>query len=240
VEKKKGRRSAMAAEETKNLIMTVAADMFCELGYERVSIRNISDRAGVSHSLIRHHFGSKEQIWYGISDHMHAYMQKYIMHLLSQLPEDTPANIKLYRFATEMLANLLINRQPMQLIADAMRQENEFFDYFIDSKGEIECIVMALVSEYNQGRSESEQFNMHELKWQMMLYAYGSACMMPMLKEAWSEVTQIDDECLLKHWQLFEQLTAHKLQITEQDRLKPSKVSDLVYHVKCDWGECPM
>ncbi|GAL04420.1 transcriptional regulator TetR family [Photobacterium aphoticum] len=67
-EKKQGRRSAQAAEETKLHIMTVAADMFCELGYERVSLRNISDRAGVSHSLIRHHFGSKEKIWHSISD----------------------------------------------------------------------------------------------------------------------------------------------------------------------------
>ncbi|GAL29579.1 transcriptional regulator TetR family [Vibrio variabilis] len=240
MEKKKGRRSAMAAEETKNLIMTVAAEMFCELGYERVSIRNISERAGVSHSLIRHHFGSKEQIWYGISDHMHAYMQKYILNLLEQLPEDTPANIKLYRFACEMLANLMVVRQPIQLIADAMRQENEFFDYFIDSKGEIECIVMALVDKYNQDRSDGEHFEMRELKWQMMLYAYGSACMMPMLKETWSEEATEEDECLLKHWQLFEQLTAHMLQVEAKDRLTPTKVTDLIYHVECDWGECPM
>ncbi|MCJ2378178.1 TetR/AcrR family transcriptional regulator [Vibrio sp. ZSDZ34] len=240
MEKKKGRRSAMAAEETKNLIMTVAAQMFCELGYERVSIRNISERAGVSHSLIRHHFGSKEQIWYGISDHMHAYMQKYILHLLEQLPEDIPTNVKLYRFSVEMLAHIMVVREPIQLIADAMRQENEFFDYFVDGKGEIECIVKALVDKYNQGRADDDRLNRQELKWQMMLYAHGSACMMPMLKETWSEVTQDEDECLLKHWQLFEQLTAAKLHVDKQYRLNPDKVSDLVHHVECGWEECPI
>lgn len=126
MEKRKGRRSATAAEETKILILTAAADMFCELGFERVTIRNISERAGVSHSLIRHHFGSKEQIWYSVSDHLHAYMQKYMLHMLGQLPEGTPANVKLYRFAVEMLAQLIVLRQPIQLMVDAMRQENNF------------------------------------------------------------------------------------------------------------------
>lgn len=60
-EKKQGRRSAKDAEETRFLIMGVAADMFCEQGYDSVSLRNISEKAGVSHSLIRHHFGSKRK-----------------------------------------------------------------------------------------------------------------------------------------------------------------------------------
>ncbi|ASI91632.1 TetR/AcrR family transcriptional regulator [Vibrio mediterranei] len=238
MEKKKGRRSATAAEETKNLIMTVAAEMFCELGYERVSIRNISERAGVSHSLIRHHFGSKEQIWYGISDHLHAYMQKYIRYLLDQLPEDTPANVKVYRFAVGMLAHCIVIPQPIQLIADAMRQENEFFDYFIDSTGEIESIVFKLVNDYN-ANSPQTPLIMHELKWKLMMFAHGSACMLPMLKETWSQETTDLDECLVKHWSLFEAQVANELSIGEQDRLKPKKIDELVYQVECDWGECP-
>jgi AcrR family transcriptional regulator len=49
-EKKQGRRSAQDAQQTKTDILQVAAELFCELGYERVSLRNISDKAGVSHS----------------------------------------------------------------------------------------------------------------------------------------------------------------------------------------------
>ena len=57
-ERKQGRRSAQAAEETKGEILCVAGELFCGLGYERVSLRQISEKAGVSHSLIRHHFGN--------------------------------------------------------------------------------------------------------------------------------------------------------------------------------------
>ncbi|WP_313897284.1 TetR/AcrR family transcriptional regulator [Vibrio qingdaonensis] len=239
MEKKKGRRSAMAAEETKNLIMTVAAEMFCELGYERVSIRNISEKAGVSHSLIRHHFGSKEKIWYCISDHLHAYMQKYILHLLDELPENTPANVKLYRFSVEMLAHIIVIRQPIQLIADAMRQENEFFDYFIDSHGEIESVVNKLVDAYNVSHSETP-LNMVELKWQMMMYAHGAACMLPMLKATWAEETQDLDACLVKHWSMFENQVACRFDIAAADRLTPSKLEDLVHKVECGWKETPL
>ena len=77
-EKKQGRRSAKDAEETRFQILRVAAEMFCDLGYERESLRNISEKAGVSHSLIRHHFGSKDKIWYAVSDCLHDYIQRYI------------------------------------------------------------------------------------------------------------------------------------------------------------------
>lgn len=107
--RKQGRRSAEAAEQTKCLILKVAADMFCELGYERVSLRNISEKAGVSHSLIRHHFGSKEKIWQAVSDAMDEFLQNYMAGLINEMPENTPSNRKIYLFMVRMLAFALVN-----------------------------------------------------------------------------------------------------------------------------------
>lgn len=92
--RKQGRRSAEAAEQTKCMILKVAADMFCELGYERISLRNISEKAGVSHSLIRHHFGSKEKIWQAVSDGMDEFLQLYMAELINQMPQEMPSNRK--------------------------------------------------------------------------------------------------------------------------------------------------
>ena len=55
-EKRQGRRSAEDALKTRFIILTVAADLFCEFGYAKVSLRQISDKAGVSHSLLRHQY----------------------------------------------------------------------------------------------------------------------------------------------------------------------------------------
>jgi TetR/AcrR family transcriptional regulator len=41
----------------------VALSLFAEREFEGVSVRDIAERAGTTHGLIRHHFGSKEGVW---------------------------------------------------------------------------------------------------------------------------------------------------------------------------------
>ncbi|MEF1290711.1 TetR/AcrR family transcriptional regulator, partial [Vibrio sp. M260118] len=177
-ERKQGRRSAQDAEKTKCEIMRVATELFCELGYERVSLRNISDKAGVSHSLIRHHFGSKEQIWYAISDGLHLYMEKYMQTIIKEMAQDAPSNVKLYEFTVRLLAQMLVFKQPMQIIADAVRQEDALFDYFIDNSGDIERLIYNLADEYNEQHSDS-QIKIWEIKWQMIMFAHSAASLEP-------------------------------------------------------------
>ena len=129
-ERKQGRRSAQDAEQTKAEILQVAAELFCELGYERVSLRNISEKAGVSHSLIRHHFGSKEKIWHDISDELHDFIVKYVATVYQKIPKTAPANVQLFEFTKRMMAYMLLFKRPVQLIADAVRQEDALLDYF--------------------------------------------------------------------------------------------------------------
>ncbi len=148
--KNSGRRCAQDALKTRYHIITIAAELFCELGYSRVSLRHISEKAGVPHSLIRHHNGCKEKIWHSISDGLHDYMIRYMQTVLQAMPAETPVNVKLYTFLMRMLANGLIIKQPIQLIADAVRQEDKLFDYFLDTSGEIERLVESLADDYNR------------------------------------------------------------------------------------------
>ena len=231
-ERKQGRRSAQDAEKTKCEIMRVATELFCELGYERVSLRNISEKAGVSHSLIRHHFGSKEKIWYAISDGLHEYMASYMRVMLENMPENATSNVKLYQFSVRLLAHLLIHMQPMQLIADAVRQEDALFDYFLDSKGDLENIIYSLADDYNASNPDAT-IKIWEIKWQMMMFAHGAASLGPFMKETWIDETEDYDECLLKHWSLYNQLMLDKFKVPEEFALHPKVVADLVYDHPC-------
>ncbi|MBY7666757.1 MULTISPECIES: TetR/AcrR family transcriptional regulator [Vibrio] len=233
--KRQGRRSATDAQKTKRDILVVAADLFCELGYARVSLRTISEKAGVSHSLLRHHFGSKEQIWRSISDGLHLYMENYLRHILKEIPANTTANVQLYLFIVRLLAHMLTVKQPIQLIADAVRQEDALFDYFIDSAGEIEQIVEQLAEQYNREFSATP-IKVWEIKWQMIMYAHGAASLTPFLKETWSDETQDVNQCLLKHWQLFNDLMITKLHIDEAQTLCPNSINELLYDIECDWA----
>ncbi|WP_158088648.1 TetR/AcrR family transcriptional regulator [Thermoactinospora rubra] len=64
----RGRRPAAVAETTRRSILEAALTSFAERGYEAVSLRDIAERAGIAHGLIRHHFGGKDALWRAVVD----------------------------------------------------------------------------------------------------------------------------------------------------------------------------
>ncbi|WED24341.1 TetR/AcrR family transcriptional regulator [Vibrio sp. JC009] len=231
-ERKQGRRSAQAAEETKIQILTTAANMFCESGYEKVSLRNISEAAGVSHSLIRHHFGSKEQIWYAISDKLHEYMQAYIFGLLEHFGSDLPANVLIYKFSAHLHAHMLLVPKPMQFTADVVRQEDKFFDYMVDGHGKIEHIFDGLVNKFNQEHPD-DQVNMWEQKWQLITSAHGAISLRPFMKEIWPGCDL--DQQLLNHWRIFNKQIAHTFLIPEDQVINTDNLRSLLLPMAECW-----
>ncbi|MEO0600719.1 MAG: helix-turn-helix domain-containing protein [Myxococcota bacterium] len=59
----KGRQSAEVARQTKHAILKAAGRQFAAQGFRATSVRDIAAEAGTTHGLIRHHFGSKEELW---------------------------------------------------------------------------------------------------------------------------------------------------------------------------------
>ncbi|OLF53431.1 TetR/AcrR family transcriptional regulator [Pseudomonas chlororaphis] len=51
------------SEQTRTEILQTALDLFSTRGFAAVSLRDIADRVGVNHAMIRYHFGSKEELW---------------------------------------------------------------------------------------------------------------------------------------------------------------------------------
>ncbi len=53
----------MRSFKTRERIMSAARKAFAEEGFEAASIRDIAAEVDVTHTLIRYHFGSKEELW---------------------------------------------------------------------------------------------------------------------------------------------------------------------------------
>lgn len=66
----KKRREQQRAIETKQSILAAALREFGDKGFDGASTREISDKAGVNHRLIGHHFGSKELLWEATAKHV--------------------------------------------------------------------------------------------------------------------------------------------------------------------------
>lgn len=58
-----GRPPGADADKTRTAILDAALQAFAERGFEGASIREITGSIGVGHNLVRHYFGSKEDLW---------------------------------------------------------------------------------------------------------------------------------------------------------------------------------
>ena len=232
-ERKQGRRSAQTAEETKCKILCAAGNLFCELGYERVSLRNISEQAGVSHSLIRYHFGSKENIWYAVNDALHSFITEYIERLISDLPEDKSAAIQLYQFIVRLLALLLIESRPVQFAADTVRQEGEFSEYFLNKHDNKEELLEALLAAHKCANNDCS-IDLWEIKWLLISSAHAAATLKPILNVIWKEQTTDPEVALYNHWALFNRQIAALLNIPKQEMLHPQDLKGLLLPYKCE------
>jgi TetR/AcrR family transcriptional regulator len=66
---RQGRQTDETAERTKEAIIKAAVSEFGEHGFEGASLRDIASCAGTTHGLIRHHFGSKDEIFKACVDY---------------------------------------------------------------------------------------------------------------------------------------------------------------------------
>lgn len=116
--KRKRNRQAEASAETRTRILDAAVSAFTEQGYNATSIREVSQRAGMSHTGVLHHFPDKAAL-------LEAVLDRYLAQGLQQVELDPtdglsvlnglvviarhdvedPASLRMYRMlSTEALA----------------------------------------------------------------------------------------------------------------------------------------
>lgn len=58
-----GGARAEQKQQTQSRVLQAALERFAEVGFEAASVRDIAQAAGLSHAVIRLHYGSKEELW---------------------------------------------------------------------------------------------------------------------------------------------------------------------------------
>ncbi len=229
VDKRSGRQSAEAAAQTKRSILCAAADLFSQKGFDKVSVREISDAAGVSHGLIRHHFGSKEQIWHRICDEIHRYIQGLMETLVEEADPALPPNRRLFEMMVRLMASLLVDPRPSRLAASAMGSKEELYDYLYDRTGHTEKVFLAEL-ERTQEAGYLTESNMAEVKWFCCMFSDAPATLRPLLTQTYGSD---NDQALLAHWRLFARLIASLLGIPESEIPNPKDLRELMVKGTC-------
>ena len=88
--KRKGKQSAEVADETRRAILDAAGQQFAAHGFSGTSLRDIAEAAGTTHGLIRHHFGSKDDLWRAVVDDFVGQMVARHLPLIQRLEHDDP------------------------------------------------------------------------------------------------------------------------------------------------------
>jgi AcrR family transcriptional regulator len=60
---KRKRNSQKRGDDVRERVLQAALECFGAFGFEGASTRAVADRAGVSHTLVLYHFGSKDDLW---------------------------------------------------------------------------------------------------------------------------------------------------------------------------------
>ena len=100
--KRKGKQSAEVAHQTRRKILEAAGQQFAANGFGATGLRDIAEAAGATHGLIRHHFGTKEDLWRAVVDDFIGQMLARHLPLMQRIQEDDPVAL-LKAFATNYI-----------------------------------------------------------------------------------------------------------------------------------------
>ncbi|RCV89795.1 TetR/AcrR family transcriptional regulator [Billgrantia montanilacus] len=102
-------------EQTRLRIMEAATDLFVEQGFSSVTMSQLASAAGVTKSLIHHHFGSKEKLWEAVKEHAFA---QYFSAQMAMLEEAGEPDAELLRASVEAYFHYLkANPKAVRLFA---------------------------------------------------------------------------------------------------------------------------
>ena len=130
VARKKGKQSSEVAEQTKAEIIAAATHLFSTKGFDATGLREIAEQSGLTHGTIRHHFGSKFDIWKAVADQVFACYQE---RLFPVLMDATQSDRPLEAFRQVVRAFIAVsNENPTfaRLLTREGTSNNERYEYF--------------------------------------------------------------------------------------------------------------
>ena len=98
-----GKQSRQVAEKTKQKILIAALKVFAKEGYPDAKLRAIAAKAGTTHNLIRHHFGSKDDLWKAVVDYGLAMRENRLREIIAAGQKMAPIDLLKKTIASHIL-----------------------------------------------------------------------------------------------------------------------------------------
>lgn len=130
--KRIGRPPGADADKTKAALLDAALKAFAERGFEGASIREITGSVGVGHNLVRHYFGSKDDLWRAAVGHGLEPAAARIIEMLDPLAEQE-FDVTLRAGLESLLEEVAANPDAFRLfLTEALRGGDRFDQIYED------------------------------------------------------------------------------------------------------------
>ncbi len=127
-----GRPPGADADKTKAALLDAALAAFADRGFDGASIREITGAVGVGHNLVRHYFGSKDDLWRAAVVHGLEPAAARIIETLSE-PASLPLGATLRAGLELLMEEAAANPEAFRLfIAEALRGGPRFEQIYDD------------------------------------------------------------------------------------------------------------
>jgi len=226
----RGRRSVKESVKTREHILVVSTCLFCEHGYEAVSLRRISQQAGVSHASVSHHFGTKENLWDEVGNYLHLYMQLELKALIEHIYGESSPKRKLYMFSVYVLANAISFPYPVKYLSEASRNGRNYLGFASNTESQFESFIQPLLSEYENIASEADSPAVN-LKWLLLSSCYSAIGLSPHLTSLFNHECDNLNEALFRHWRIFNGVIANYCGVTSAEQINPKSLEEMLIDI---------
>lgn len=123
---------ATSGDETRGAILDAALKAFAEAGFAAMSVRELTRRLGVSHNLVHHHFGSKQDLWRAALDHGVGSTASELTELLSRSVGSPRSQQVLHQVLESAIALLTKRPEIARIFADESARPGARLDYLYE------------------------------------------------------------------------------------------------------------
>jgi len=127
-----GRPLGATGDGTRGDILDGALKAFAEAGYGAMSVRELTRQLGVSHNLVHHHFGSKQDLWCAALDHGVGSTASELTELLSQSVGSPKSRQVLHQVLESAIALLTRRPEVARIFADESARAGPRLDYIYE------------------------------------------------------------------------------------------------------------
>jgi TetR/AcrR family transcriptional regulator len=138
--RKLGKQPRNVSEKTKQTVLKAALKIFAQEGFSRTRLRDIAALAGTTHSLIRHHFGSKDELWKAVVDYGLDLQEKKILKMIKSRVSGDP--VELFKdFIRSFVSTVSKNPELSKIMLHDNSRTSLHLEYLIERQKKLHSIV---------------------------------------------------------------------------------------------------